>query len=82
MTFQSLNPATGQLLESFPVMPDGDIETVISTARQAFETQWRKTPIRERAVIMARVEVALVASIFEYYSKNTEAHIRSRPFRT
>ena len=107
MTFQSLNPATGQLLESFPVMPDGDIERVISTAQQAFETQWRKTPVSKRAAIMARVadilrsktdelathvvneigkrmaearvEVALVASIFEYYAKNTEAYIQSRP---
>ena len=44
MPFQSLNPATGKLIESFATLPDDDVQTVIARAQQAFESTWRKTP--------------------------------------
>jgi succinate-semialdehyde dehydrogenase / glutarate-semialdehyde dehydrogenase len=107
MPFQSLNPATGKLIESFATLSDADVQTVIASAQKAFESMWRKTPIDQRAAAMARAaeimrakaeelaahivteigkrvaearaEVELVASIFDYYAKNSEANIRPRP---
>jgi succinate-semialdehyde dehydrogenase/glutarate-semialdehyde dehydrogenase len=107
MPFQSLNPATGKLIESFATLSDDDVQTVIARAQKAFESTWRKTPINQRAaaiaraaeimrakaeelaahivmeigkrVAEARVEVELVASIFDYYAKTSEAHIKPRP---
>jgi succinate-semialdehyde dehydrogenase/glutarate-semialdehyde dehydrogenase len=107
MPFQSLNPASGKLIESFATLPDDDVQTVIARAQKAFESTWRNTPINRRAAAMARAaeimrakaeelaahivreigkrvaearsEVELVASIFDYYAKNSEAHIKPRP---
>jgi succinate-semialdehyde dehydrogenase/glutarate-semialdehyde dehydrogenase len=53
MTYQSLNPFNGELVESFDPLADAPLETKIATAQACFET-WRHTSYAERAKIIAK----------------------------
>jgi succinate-semialdehyde dehydrogenase/glutarate-semialdehyde dehydrogenase len=53
MTYQSLNPFNGELVESFDPLGDAPLETKIATAQACYET-WRHKTYAERAVIIAR----------------------------
>ncbi|WDF72497.1 NAD-dependent succinate-semialdehyde dehydrogenase [Novosphingobium sp. KACC 22771] len=53
MTYQSLNPFNGELVDSFEPLGDVLLETKIATAQACFET-WRHTSYARRAVIIAR----------------------------
>jgi acyl-CoA reductase-like NAD-dependent aldehyde dehydrogenase len=52
-TFDSLNPATGELIESFPRSGAEDVDRAVATARAAWE-DWRLVPAPERGNILFR----------------------------
>ena len=52
-TFDSLNPATGELIESFPRSTAEDVDRAVATARAAWE-EWRLVPAPERGNILFR----------------------------
>ena len=52
-TFDSLNPATGELIETFPRSGAAEVERAVSTARAAWE-DWRLVPAPERGNILFR----------------------------
>jgi len=52
-TFDSLNPATGELIETFPRSGAAEVERAVSTARAAWE-DWRLVPAPERGNILLR----------------------------
>jgi aldehyde dehydrogenase (NAD+) len=52
-TFESLNPSTGELIESFPRSDAADVERAVATARAAWE-DWRLVPAPERGNILFR----------------------------
>jgi aldehyde dehydrogenase (NAD+) len=52
-TFESLNPATGELIESFPRSTAEDVDRAVATARAAWE-DWRLVPAPERGNILFR----------------------------
>ena len=58
MTYQSLNPASGVLLASFPDLTDGELETKLAAADACYRT-WRLTSFSERAAIVLRASVLL-----------------------
>jgi succinate-semialdehyde dehydrogenase/glutarate-semialdehyde dehydrogenase len=53
-TYQSLNPATGEVLETFPMATDAEIESALASSHAAY-LAWRDVPIADRAVIVRRV---------------------------
>jgi succinate-semialdehyde dehydrogenase / glutarate-semialdehyde dehydrogenase len=53
MAYQSLNPATGELLKKFDELTDKQLEEKLATAATCFET-WRRKSYAERAVIVTR----------------------------
>ncbi|WP_062348335.1 NAD-dependent succinate-semialdehyde dehydrogenase [Novosphingobium sp. CCH12-A3] len=53
MTYQSINPYDGKLLQSFDDLTDESLETKIATANACFES-WRQTTFAERAAIAAK----------------------------
>jgi succinate-semialdehyde dehydrogenase/glutarate-semialdehyde dehydrogenase len=53
MTYQSLNPFNGKLVESFDPLADAPLETKIATAQACFET-WRHTSYADRAKIIGK----------------------------
>ncbi len=48
MTLQSINPATGELIESFEEISDADLEAALARAQQTFRS-YRSTSFAERA---------------------------------
>ncbi|WP_422935096.1 NAD-dependent succinate-semialdehyde dehydrogenase [Sinomonas sp. P47F7] len=98
-TYQTVNPATGQSLASFPSLADAEAEGVLARSAEAYAS-WRKTAVKDRSAALkraaelhreraeelaglltlevgkplaeARGEVALVASIYEYYADHAE----------
>src|SRR5437868_15008805 len=52
-TFDSLNPATGEVIESFPRSGAEDVDRAVATARAAWE-DWRLVPAPERGNILFR----------------------------
>jgi succinate-semialdehyde dehydrogenase/glutarate-semialdehyde dehydrogenase len=53
MTYQSINPFSGEPVETYNEMSDQELEAAIATAAACFET-WRKKSYAERAVIIAK----------------------------
>jgi len=51
MNIQSINPATGAVLENFPETGAGEIDWILTAARQSFH-QWRRSPFGERSKLM------------------------------
>jgi len=52
-TFESRNPSTGELIESFPRSTAADVDRAVDTARAAWEG-WRLVPAPERGNILFR----------------------------
>ncbi len=53
MAYQSLNPATGKLLQKFDELTDKQLEEKLATAESCFKT-WKLKTYAERAVIVAK----------------------------
>jgi aldehyde dehydrogenase (NAD+) len=53
LTFESLNPSTGEVIESFPRSTADDVDRAVAAARAAWE-EWRLVPAPERGNILFR----------------------------
>jgi succinate-semialdehyde dehydrogenase/glutarate-semialdehyde dehydrogenase len=53
MSYQTINPANGEVLQSFPDIADAALETVLATAQSAYEI-WRHKSYAERAAIIGK----------------------------
>ncbi len=60
MTFESINPATGERLETFQPFSQSQIDSALNAAREAF-LAWRATTFTERAEALRRVAAYLRA---------------------
>ena len=65
MTIQSVNPATGETLETFPETSPADLERTLATAHAAF-LEWRTRPCAGRASRMHEAARVLRARKVEY----------------
>ena len=54
MTYQSVNPYDGAVLETFTPISDTELDTALDTAQSCYET-WRHTPFAQRRAVVARV---------------------------
>src|SRR6478752_5362408 len=52
-TFESLNPSTGDAIQSFPRSTKAEVDRAVDTARAAWES-WRLVPAPERGNILFR----------------------------
>jgi succinate-semialdehyde dehydrogenase/glutarate-semialdehyde dehydrogenase len=57
--YQVVNPATGEVVETFESASDADVEAAITAAQQAYTT-WKDVPITERGEVVKRI-----AALFE-----------------
>jgi succinate-semialdehyde dehydrogenase/glutarate-semialdehyde dehydrogenase len=57
--FQSVDPATGKVLESYAGTPAEDIPRIVESAHQAF-LAWRQTRFAERSAPMRRIALMLL----------------------
>ena len=57
-TFESLSPATGEVLGTFPKSGPEDVDRAVAAARAAYD-EWRLTPAPERAQVLYRFAALL-----------------------
>jgi len=58
MTIQSINPATEEMIETFELFSDAQIDQALTQAHHAF-LHWRETSFAERSLLMRRVASSL-----------------------
>ena len=63
--YQSVNPATGEVLKQFQSLTDIELEAKVATAEKCFET-WRHKSYAERAIIVAKAAELLQDQAAEF----------------
>lgn len=66
MAYQTINPATEELLKTYAEISDQDLEATITIAHHTFETDWRYRPVTERAKIVSSAAAILRSKSEEY----------------
>jgi succinate-semialdehyde dehydrogenase/glutarate-semialdehyde dehydrogenase len=59
MTYQTINPATGKTVQTFPEISDANLEKAISQAHTCYETDWSHRSIADRGRIVSAVAAKL-----------------------
>lgn len=70
--YQSINPATGQLEQSFPESTDLDVRNALDTAQECYEKDWRWRTPSARAEIVSRAASLMksrAAQLVEFATK-------------
>src|SRR5690606_19789616 len=60
MIFQSINPATGEVIARYGAADDREVEATLARAQAAFET-WRRSTHAERAGVLQQMADAIEA---------------------
>jgi succinate-semialdehyde dehydrogenase/glutarate-semialdehyde dehydrogenase len=66
MTYQTINPATGEWVASYPDLLDSDLELAIANADRVYKTDWQHRTIDERAKFMSKAAAILHERKEEY----------------
>ncbi len=59
MAYQTINPATGQLIKTYANISDRDLEAVVAIAYKAFRGDWQYRRVTERARILSTAAAIL-----------------------
>ncbi len=65
MSYQSVNPYNGEILEKFKNHTDAEVERLIETAVICFDS-WRKITFKERAEIVAKAATLMLENIDKF----------------
>lgn len=65
MTYQSVNPYNGQVLETFEELSDDELDTALALAAGCFET-WRHTTFAERRAVVARAAAIMRSRVDDF----------------
>jgi succinate-semialdehyde dehydrogenase/glutarate-semialdehyde dehydrogenase len=66
MTYQTINPATGEVLKTIPDISEADLEALVARAKRTYEDDWRKRPVAERAKVLSTAAALLREKADEY----------------
>ncbi|HDR9872873.1 TPA: NAD-dependent succinate-semialdehyde dehydrogenase [Burkholderia cenocepacia] len=66
MSFQTLNPATGELVRKFDYISDSEVSTALDTAEKCYQQDWKYRPVAERAKVVRRAAELLRENADEY----------------
>ncbi|MBC7630219.1 NAD-dependent succinate-semialdehyde dehydrogenase [Aeromicrobium sp.] len=70
-TYQVVNPATGEVVETFDTATDAEVDAAITSAHEA-STIWKDVPIAERAEVVKRVSALFIERAAELGAIATE----------
>jgi succinate-semialdehyde dehydrogenase/glutarate-semialdehyde dehydrogenase len=71
MNFETINPTTEKTIQSYPLMAEAEVETILKQAHDAHE-DWRKTSFSERAKLMNNAASVLRNNSDRYAARMTE----------
>src|SRR5580698_1135388 len=66
MLYQSINPATGEVVQTFPTISDSELETAVATADACYRDDWSHRSVADRARITLRAAAILREKADEY----------------
>lgn len=66
MKFQTLNPATGELIKTFDFATDAEVSQALQTADDTYHRDWKLRSVAERAQIVKRAAAILRKNADEY----------------
>jgi len=66
MSFQTINPATGELVKEFPLQSDAEVFSALEKADKLYREDWRFRPVAERVGVIARAARILREKRDEY----------------
>ena len=49
MAYQTISPATGQIVKTFSEISDADLESSVTRAQAVFDGDWRHRTVAQRA---------------------------------
>jgi succinate-semialdehyde dehydrogenase / glutarate-semialdehyde dehydrogenase len=68
MDYQTINPATEELVKTFPTISDADLETSIARAYELYRDDWSDRPVADRCRILGHAAKILREKTEEYAS--------------
>ena len=71
MQYQTINPYTEELVKTFPLHTDAEIESIIAKAEKTYETDWSRRPLAERKAIVKKAAALLRENLDEYAALST-----------
>jgi succinate-semialdehyde dehydrogenase / glutarate-semialdehyde dehydrogenase len=71
MQYQTINPYTEELVQTFPLHTDGEIESIIAKAEKAYETDWGRRPLAARKAIIKKAALLLRENPNKYAELST-----------
>lgn len=71
MSFQSINPATGELIKEFPLQSDAEVFSALEKADKLYREDWRLRSVADRVAIVARAAQILREKRDEYVTYPT-----------
>jgi acyl-CoA reductase-like NAD-dependent aldehyde dehydrogenase len=66
MAYQTISPATGEFIRTFPDISDTELEAAVRQAQATYETDWRHRAVADRARIVAAAAATLREHAEEY----------------
>ncbi len=75
--YQTVNPATGEVVETFSAATDADCEAALANAASAYDA-WRRCPLAQRAAVLTRTAELVRERIDELATLATEEMGKSR----
>lgn len=66
MLYQSINPATGAVIRTFPTVSDSELEAFVATAQACYRDDWSRRSVSDRAHIVSRAAAILRENAEEY----------------
>jgi succinate-semialdehyde dehydrogenase/glutarate-semialdehyde dehydrogenase len=66
MSFQTINPATGETSRTFPTTSDAEVATALKTADDRYNNDWKLRTVAARAQIVKRTAALLRQNADEY----------------
>jgi len=66
MTYQTINPTTGKVTQTFSDISDADLDSAIATAHTTYESDWRHRSVSDRAKIVSTAAALLLERTEEY----------------
>jgi succinate-semialdehyde dehydrogenase/glutarate-semialdehyde dehydrogenase len=66
MDYQTINPATEEVVKTFPIISDANLDKVIAKAHELYLNDWSNRPVADRCRILGRAAEILKEKIEEY----------------
>ena len=57
MAYQTVNPATNQLIKEYPSHTDADIDAALKAADALYHSDWAKGDINQRLPVLHKLEI-------------------------